>query len=43
MYGEHYKKTWPTASLLAAMICSLISCIQINAAVINLRNLYIRD
>ena len=31
------------ASLLVALISSLISCFQINAAVINLHNQYIRD
>ena len=31
------------ASLLLALISSLISCVQINAAVINLHNQYIRD
>ena len=31
------------ASLLAALISSLISCVQINVAVINLHNQYIRD
>ena len=31
------------ASLLVALISSLISCVQINAAVINLHNQYIRD
>ena len=31
------------ASLLVALISSLISCIQINAAMINLHNQYIRD
>ena len=31
------------ASLLVALISSLISCVQINAAVINLRNQYIRN
>ena len=31
------------ASLLVAMISSLISCVPINAAVINLHNQYIRD
>ena len=31
------------ASLLVALISSLISCVQINAAVINLHNHYIRD
>ena len=31
------------ASLLVALISSLIPCIQINAAVINLHNQYIRD
>ena len=31
------------ASLLVALISSLISCVQINAAVMNLHNQYIRD
>ena len=31
------------ASLLVALISSLISCVQINAAVINLHNQYIRN
>ena len=31
------------ASLLVALISSFISCVQINAAVINLHNQYIRD
>ena len=31
------------ASLLVALISSLISCVQINVAVINLHNQYIRD
>ena len=31
------------ASLLVALISSLISCVQMNAAVINLHSQYIRD
>ena len=31
------------SSLLIALISSLISCVQINAAVINLHNQYFRD
>ena len=31
------------ASLLVALISSMISCVQINANVINLHNQYIRD
>ena len=31
------------ASLLVALISSLISCVQINAVVMNLHNQYIRD
>ena len=48
LHGEHYKQTWRTASrvvasLLVALISSLTSCVQINAAVINWHNQYIRD
>ena len=48
LHGEHYKQTWRTASrvvasLLVALISSLISCVQINAAVIKSHNQYIRD
>ena len=46
LHGEHYKQTWRTAevvaSLLVALIASLISRVQIKTAVINLHNQYIR-
>ena len=46
VFTASIKKTWRTAtlsSLLIALISSLISCVQINAAVINLHNQYFRD
>ena len=44
LHAEHYKQNSKVvASLLVALISSLISCVQINAAVINLHNQYIRN
>ena len=46
VFTASIKQTWRTAtlySLLIALISSLISCVQINAAVINLHNQYFRD